>query len=87
MERDVYRRRCRTGRTRVGMKGQSVPISFRPRSPPFTHKRSDQKRLIGSRSLGSMICCFAAQPSPVIELNRAVAVAMRDGPETGLAVD
>src|SRR5260370_28051577 len=25
-------------------------------------------------------------PSPVIELNRAVAVAMRDGPETGLAL-
>jgi RNA polymerase sigma-70 factor (ECF subfamily) len=27
-----------------------------------------------------------AQPSPVIELNRAVAVAMRDGPEAGLAL-
>lgn len=26
------------------------------------------------------------EPSPVIELNRAVALAMRDGPETGLAV-
>jgi RNA polymerase sigma-70 factor (ECF subfamily) len=27
-----------------------------------------------------------AQPSPIIELNRAVAVAMRDGPEAGLAL-
>ncbi|MGH8751772.1 MAG: RNA polymerase sigma factor [Burkholderiales bacterium] len=27
-----------------------------------------------------------ADPSPVVELNRAVAVAMRDGPETGLAL-
>ncbi len=27
-----------------------------------------------------------ADPSPVIELNRAVAVAMRDGPETGLTI-
>jgi RNA polymerase sigma-70 factor (ECF subfamily) len=27
-----------------------------------------------------------AEPSPVIELNRAVAIAMRDGPETGLAL-
>ncbi len=27
-----------------------------------------------------------AQPSPVIELNRAVAIAMRDGPEIGLAL-
>ena len=29
---------------------------------------------------------IAADPSPVIELNRAVAVAMRDGPEAGLAL-
>ena len=27
-----------------------------------------------------------AHPSPVVELNRAVAVAMRDGPEAGLAL-
>ena len=27
-----------------------------------------------------------AEPSPVVELNRAVAVAMRDGPESGLAL-
>jgi RNA polymerase sigma-70 factor (ECF subfamily) len=27
-----------------------------------------------------------AEPSPVIELNRAVAVAMRDGPQAGLAL-
>jgi RNA polymerase sigma-70 factor (ECF subfamily) len=27
-----------------------------------------------------------AEPSPVVELNRAVAVAMRDGPQTGLAL-
>jgi RNA polymerase sigma-70 factor (ECF subfamily) len=27
-----------------------------------------------------------ADPSPVVELNRAVAVAMRDGPEAGLAL-
>jgi RNA polymerase sigma-70 factor (ECF subfamily) len=29
---------------------------------------------------------FRADPSPVVELNRAVAVAMRDGPEAGLAL-
>jgi RNA polymerase sigma-70 factor (ECF subfamily) len=29
---------------------------------------------------------FRAQPSPVVELNRAVAVAMRDGPRAGLAL-
>ena len=26
------------------------------------------------------------EPSPIVELNRAVAVAMRDGPESGLAL-
>jgi RNA polymerase sigma-70 factor (ECF subfamily) len=29
---------------------------------------------------------FRADPSPVVELNRAVAVAMRDGPAAGLAL-
>jgi len=29
---------------------------------------------------------FRADPSPVVELNRAVAVAMRDGPQAGLAL-
>jgi RNA polymerase sigma-70 factor (ECF subfamily) len=29
---------------------------------------------------------FASQPGPVIELNRAAAVAMAEGPETGLAL-
>jgi RNA polymerase sigma-70 factor (ECF subfamily) len=29
---------------------------------------------------------LAAEPSPIVELNRAVAIAMRDGPETGLAL-
>ena len=29
---------------------------------------------------------YAMNPSPVVELNRAVAVAMRDGPENGLAL-
>ena len=29
---------------------------------------------------------FRADPSPVVELNRAVAVAMRDGPEAGLGL-
>ena len=43
--------------------------------------------------LGGMACrarlyarLYAINPSPVIELNRAVAIAMRDGPEAGLAV-
>ena len=34
----------------------------------------------------STTCCARADASPVVELNRAVAVAMRDGPAAGLAL-
>lgn len=37
-----------------------------------------------SQIVGLYDVLFRADPSPVIELNRAVAVAMRDGPEAGL---
>ena len=33
-----------------------------------------------------MTCCSQIEPTPVIELNRAAAVAMRDGPAAGLAL-
>jgi RNA polymerase sigma-70 factor (ECF subfamily) len=38
--------------------------------------------------LGAMFLrpCFCADPLPIVELNRAVAVAMRDGPSAGLAL-
>jgi RNA polymerase sigma-70 factor, ECF subfamily len=36
--------------------------------------------------VASTTCCCAPQPSPVVALNRAVAVAMRDGPAAGLAL-
>ena len=39
-----------------------------------------------SRIVGLYDILLHAQPSPVIELNRAVAIAMRDGPEIGLAL-
>jgi RNA polymerase sigma-70 factor (ECF subfamily) len=42
---------------------------------------TDWPRIVGLYDL-----LFRADPSPVIELNRAVAVAMRDGPEAGLAL-
>ena len=41
----------------------------------------------GARSSGSTTSCCAAEPSPVVELNRAVAVAMRDGPAAGPRAD
>ena len=39
-----------------------------------------------SRIVGLYDVLLRADPSPVVELNRAAAVAMRDGPETGLAL-
>jgi RNA polymerase sigma-70 factor (ECF subfamily) len=42
---------------------------------------TDWARIVGLYDL-----LVAADPSPVIELNRAVAVAMRDGPSAGLAL-
>ena len=42
-------------------------------------------RPTGRRSSRCTASCSALPPSPVVELNRAVAVAMADGPEEGLA--
>lgn len=39
-----------------------------------------------TRIVGLYDVLVQADPSPVVELNRAVAVAMRDGPEAGLAL-
>jgi RNA polymerase sigma-70 factor (ECF subfamily) len=39
-----------------------------------------------ARIVGLYAVLVQADPSPVVELNRAVAVAMRDGPEAGLAL-
>jgi RNA polymerase sigma-70 factor (ECF subfamily) len=44
-------------------------------------QNTDWKRIVGLYDL-----LHAVEPSPVIELNRAVAVAMRDGPTAGLAL-
>ena len=47
-----------------------------PRAPPA---ETDWAQIVALYDL-----LLRADPSPVIELNRAVAVAMRDGPEAGL---
>jgi RNA polymerase sigma-70 factor, ECF subfamily len=48
-------------------------------SEAATSSATDWPQIVALYSL-----LFRAEPSPVVELNRAVAVAMRDGPETGL---
>lgn len=49
-----------------------------------------EARHMASTDWGQIVALYGvlarAEPSPVVELNRAVAVAMRDGPEAGLEI-
>ena len=58
----------------------------RRRSPRATRPRPTRRRPTGSRSPRSTASSCAWCPTPVVALNRAVAVAMADGPEAGLAL-
>ena len=58
----------------------------RPPSPPATPPPPAPPTPTGPRSPGSTASWPASLPSPVVELNRAVAVAMADGPAAGLAL-
>jgi RNA polymerase sigma-70 factor (ECF subfamily) len=49
-------------------------------------RSSDAASTDWSQIVGLYDLLFQAEPSAVVELNRAVAVAMRDGPEAGLAL-
>ena len=60
--------------------------SSRRRSHPSTTRRSPATPPTGRRSPRSTGSSARSQPSPVVELNRAVAVAMADGPAAGLAI-
>ena len=79
------RRRWRwsSGRSRRGGSGRT---RCRRRSRRCMPRRRRRRPPTGRRSSGCTTCCCAVEPSPVVELNRAVAVAMRDGPAAGLAL-
>ena len=55
----------------------------RPRSPPVTRERARRRRPTGRASPRSTRRWPSVTPSPVVELNRAVAVAMAFGAEAG----
>ena len=57
----------------------------RPRSPPCTRRRRRGATPTGRGSPTSTGCSAHAWQSPVVALNSAVAVGMRDGPAAGLA--
>ena len=58
----------------------------RPRSRPCTPTRADPAATDWAEIVGLYDVLLRLEPSPVVELNRAVAVAMRDGPAAGLAL-
>lgn len=52
-----------------------------------THARAPDAAATDWRRIAALYdVLLRAEPSPVVELNRAVAIAMRDGPEAGLAL-
>ncbi len=67
-------------------RGGSARTRFRRRSRRCTPRRRAPPRPTGREIVGLYDVLLRADPSPVIELNRAVAVAMRDGPAAGLAL-
>ena len=73
LSREAAAERARSARTRS-----------RPASPRSTPKRRAPRRPTGRGSPASTPGICELAPSPVVELNRAVAVAMAEGPERGL---
>jgi RNA polymerase sigma-70 factor, ECF subfamily len=64
----------------IGPYGLQAAIAAAHAEAP-TAEATDWDRIVGLYDL-----LARADPSPVVELNRAVAVAMRDGPAAGLAL-
>ena len=61
-----------------------VPAAGRHRRPARRRRDRGRHRL-GRRSSPHYDALLTAQPSPVVALNRAIAIGFRDGPEAGLA--
>ena len=68
-------------RSRSSWRVRPAPTRCRPPSPPATHVRAPARRPIGRASSGSTASWRRSTPSPVVELNRAVALvhAVRTG--------
>ena len=78
------RRPCSTRRSAVAGPGRT---RSRPRSPPATPRpRPPADDRLAPDRRASTASCSGWSRSPVVELNRAVAVGMADGPDAGLAL-
>ena len=64
--------------------GHQAPTPCKPRSPPATRGRAPPTPPTGRKSSDFIPGSAELLPSPIVELNRAVALAMLFGPEAGL---
>ena len=80
------RRRDQAGRAGAVLAAVSAHTRFRRRLPRCTPRRPIAAATDWDEIVGLYDVLARTDASPVIELNRAVAVAMRDGPEAGLAI-
>jgi RNA polymerase sigma-70 factor, ECF subfamily len=71
---------------RVLSSGQFGPYALQAAIVAVHAGATDAAATDWGRIVGLYDLLARAEPSPVVELNRAVAVAMRDGPEAGLAL-
>ena len=66
--------------------GGPVPTPCRPPSRPSTPRRGTPAETDWRQIVALYDALYRLHPTPVVALNRAVAVAMADGPEGGLAL-
>ena len=77
---------ARARRAGAARRGGSARTRCRRRSRRCTRRRRTRRPRTGAQIVGLYDVLLRVEPSPVVELNRAVAVAMRDGPAAGLAL-
>ena len=80
------RRRGGAGRARADDAAARARTRCRRRSPPCTPRRASAAATDWAQIVGLYDILMRADPAPVVELNRAAAVAMRDGPQAGLTL-
>ncbi len=68
------------GRASAVTTGPPGPTPSRPPSPPATPRRTRTRTRTGRRSPPCTDCSATRSPSPAVELHRAVAVSMAEGP-------
>ena len=82
----IRRGRAALARGRAGRAAASAPTGCRPPSPSATRSPRPSRRRTGSGSSCSTRPSARLAPSPVVELNRAVAVSMAQGPAAALPI-